>query len=335
LSGFTAFRARRLKSLIRPIRPRGPSAQQKPARLGYVPGALRQVAAAATSVVARRPRTGDWQVMSGRIAALYRHPVKGFTPERLDAATLEARAAFPCDRLYAVENGPSGFDGERPAFLPKTKFTVLASIPALARARTRYDEATGVIRVEAEGQPALAADLTGEPGRAAFAAWLERFIDVQDRRGSLRVLQARGAHRFMDDQAGAVSLLNLASVRDLETRLGRPVDPLRFRANIHVEGWAPWAELGLDPGAEIRLGEARAAVVKPIVRCAATHVDPATGERDIDLVPALHQHYGRLVCGVYLQVAWGGTIRAGDPAAASVATPAPSPAPPQLPVRVT
>ena len=52
--------------------------------------------------------------MDARIASLYRHPVKGFTPERLTSAMLEAGACFPCDRLYAVEDGPSGFDPAAP-----------------------------------------------------------------------------------------------------------------------------------------------------------------------------------------------------------------------------
>jgi uncharacterized protein YcbX len=253
--------------------------------------------------------------MTGTIAALYRHPVKGFTPERLDAVVLEAGAYFPCDRLYAVENGPSGFDPADPQFISKMKFTVLAAIPALARARTAFDEATGVLTVTADGAEPFMGRLTDEAGRAGFAAWLTGFIDADDRRGPLKVLEKAGAHRFTDDVKGAVSLLNLASVRDLEVRLGRPVDPLRFRCNVHVEGWAPWAELDLASGAEVALGETTCRVVKPIVRCVATHVDPATGERDIEVVPALRSLYGHLHCGLYLNVAWGGRAAVGDLAA--------------------
>lgn len=265
--------------------------------------------------------------MSGTVAALYRHPVKGFTPERVGSALLEAGGAFPCDRLFAVENGPSGFDPAAPAFLSKQKFTVLASIPALARARTTYDPETGVLTVSSEGRPPREACLTTADGRAGFAAWLEGFIPPEDLAGPLRVLEGPGAYRFMDDAAGAVSFLNLASVRDLSARLGRPVDPLRFRANVHVEGWAPWAELRLAPGAQVRLGQVEARVVKPIVRCAATHVDPATGMRDLDVVPALHANYGHLCCGLYLQVAWGGEVAEGAPVAADLSAPPTTPAP--------
>ena len=264
--------------------------------------------------------------MDGHLAALYRHPVKGFTPEPLTAAMLEAGACFPCDRLYAVENGPSGFDPLAPVHLSKKKFTVLASIPALARVRTAYDETSGVIGVALDDGPAQAFALRTEAGRDGFADWLGGFVEAEDRRGLFRVLETAGPFRFMDDQVGHVSLLNLASVRDLAERLGRPVDPLRFRANLHVEGWSAWSELELAPGAEIRIGEVTARVIKPIVRCVATHVDPATGERDIDLVPALFSNYGRLTCGLYLQVGWGGRVSLGDQAASLIpAMPTPPP----------
>ncbi len=48
--------------------------------------------------------------MPGQIASLYRYPVKGLSPEALDSADLEAGGHFPGDRLFAIENGPSGFD---------------------------------------------------------------------------------------------------------------------------------------------------------------------------------------------------------------------------------
>ena len=265
--------------------------------------------------------TRDRTSMHGSVAALYRHPVKGFTPEPLASVVLEAGLAFPFDRVFAVENGPSGFDPAAPEFLPKKKFTVLASIPVLALARTAYDDASGTLGVCAPGHAPFIADLGTEEGRDAFAAWLEGFLPPEDRRGPLQVLEGPGAHRFLDDRAGAVSLINLASLRDLSARLGREVDPLRFRANVYVEDWPAWAELDLASGAQVRLGGVEARVVKPIVRCAATHVDPASGEQDIDLVPALFGQYGHTHCGLYLSVARGGEVRVGDAAEAAMSAP--------------
>lgn len=247
--------------------------------------------------------------MTGHVAAIYRHPVKGFTPERRDFADLKAGGMFPCDRLYAVENGPSGFDPAAPAHISKQKFTVLAAIPQVARARTAYDEASGVLTAQAEGQLDFSGALTQEAGRTAFAAWLTQLL-AADAHGPLKVVLADG-HRFMDHPLGHVSIINLASVRDLEARIGRAIDPLRFRANLYVDGWPAWAENGWV-GREIMVGFARARVFKPIVRCAATHVDPATAERDMDLVKAMFDNYGHMNCGVYVHVTDGGRVSVGD-----------------------
>lgn len=251
--------------------------------------------------------------MLGAVAALYRHPVKGFTPEPLALAALRAHDGFPDDRLYAVENGPSGFDPEAPAFIPKSRFTVLAQIPEVARIRTRYD--AGVFTAETAGRGQAICDLRTEAGRIALAVWLETAIGAEHLRGPLKVVHAPG-HRFFDHPQGAVSVLNLASVQALGRKLGKVLDPLRFRANLHVSDWPAWAELGLEPGARLRLGGAVVEVFKPIVRCVATHVDPATGVRDIEVVQALRTLEGHLHCGLYVQVIQGGVVSAGDPAEA-------------------
>ena len=248
--------------------------------------------------------------MTGQIQSLWRYPVKGFTPEPLDAATLSAGAYFPCDRLYAVEDGPSGFDPAAPGWISKMKFTVLAKIPEVARARTAFDEATGVLSVSAEGRPVFHGDLNQPAGREAFAAWLAAFLG-EEASGPLKVVQAPG-HRFTDHPLGYVSIINLASVRDLEARIGRPVDPLRFRGNLYVEGWPAWAEAEMAEGAPMRIGAARAKVYKPIVRCVATHVDPATGVRDMDMVKAIFDHRGDAHCGLYVSVTESGEVRPGD-----------------------
>src|ERR1019366_7474286 len=107
---------------------------------------------------------------------------------------------------------------------------------------------------------------------------------------------------------------NLASVRDLEQRLGRPLDPLRFRANLYVDGWAAWAENDWE-GRPMKLGEVSTKVFKPIVRCAAPGVDPTTAVRDLDIPAELFRLYGHPHCGIYVQVTAGGTIREGDAAA--------------------
>jgi len=100
-----------------------------------------------------------------RLSALYRYPVKGLSPEPLERAELETSGYFPGDRLYAVENGPSGFDAVAPRHQPKTKYLMLMRDEALARLRTHYDDATATLTVEGDGET-LAARLDTPEGRA-------------------------------------------------------------------------------------------------------------------------------------------------------------------------
>lgn len=249
-------------------------------------------------------------VMNGRLTAIVRHPVKGFTPEHLSFVDLRPGEGLPCDRIFAVENGPSGFDSARPAFVPKQKFTVLAAIAEVARARTVYDEASGLLRARADGLPDFSGRLTEPEGREAFARWLSELLG-EAATGPLRVLPGPDGHRFFDHPLGQVSVINLASVRDLETRLGRPIDPLRFRANLYVDGWPAWAENDWV-GRRLALGPLETEVFKPIVRCAATHVDPSTARRDMDTTRALFENYGHMHCGIYVHPTTAGRLALGD-----------------------
>ena len=66
-------------------------------------------------------------------------------------------------------------------------------------------------------------------------------------------------------------------------------------------------------GQEIALGKrARLGIIKRIVRCAATNVDPDTGIRDLSIPETLMRSFGHADCGVYGEVVEGGEIAVGD-----------------------
>ena len=69
-------------------------------------------------------------------------------------------------------------------------------------------------------------------------------------------------------------------------------------------------------GRDIRIGGAVLTGIKRIERCTATHVNPHSAERDIDLVPELMRHYGHRDCGLYARVSAGGRVAVGDAAQA-------------------
>jgi uncharacterized protein YcbX len=245
-----------------------------------------------------------------RISSLYRYPVKGLSPERLSSADLEPGQYFPGDRLFAIENGPSGFDPANPVHQPKIKYLMLMRNERLAQLRTRFDDARGELVIVRDGREALRADTTTEKGRAAITVFFADFMP-EELRGEPRFLTAPPSYRFTDSRSGFVSIINLASVADLASRIGAPVDPLRFRGNIMVEGLEPWAELELAGRELTTASGVRLRGIKRIERCAATNVDPETGARDLQIPKALMTHYGHFDCGLYCEVLSGGKLTEG------------------------
>lgn len=249
-----------------------------------------------------------------RIEAIYRYPVKGLSPQPLQRTALAPGATIAADRLYAIENGPTGFDPAAPTYFPKNRFLMLMKNERLAALRTEYDEASHTLTIQWDGRQAAAGDLRTKEGQLAIEAFFRRFMPAE-LNGPPKVLSGEAAsgeaHSFSDVARKVVSIINLASVAAIEAATGQPVDPLRFRANIYVSGWPAWHEFDLL-GAEIAIGDARLKVVKRIVRCAATNVDPSTGIRDLTIPKTLLQSFGHADCGIYAEVVTGGDIAIGD-----------------------
>lgn len=245
-----------------------------------------------------------------RLKAIYRYPVKGLSPDPLSTTELAPGATVPADRLYAIENGPSGFDPAAPAYFPKTAFLMLMRNERLAGLDTRFDPASHILAVRKDGGEAARGDLRTAAGRRAIEDFFAAFC-ADALRGPPRVLYGAG-HSFSDVARKVVSIINLASVAALETMVGAPVDPLRFRANLYVEGLRAWSELE-RVGAHVAVGpRARLKVIKRIVRCAATEVEPGTGIRDLPIPQTLMRNLGHMDCGIYAEVIAGGPIAIGD-----------------------
>ena len=244
-----------------------------------------------------------------QIAGIYRYPVKGLTPEQLTGAALKPGQTLKADRRYAIENGPSGFDPAEPKWLPKPHFLMLQRDEWLAALRTHFDDASHVLTIRHNGAVAAQGDLETADGRAG----VERFFAASfggQIKGPPKVLTSPG-HSFSDVARKVVSIINLASVRAIENMVDHPVHPLRFRANLYVEGWPAWHEFDLFDRT-LAIGDIRLKVVKRIVRCAAVNVDPDTAMRDLSIPQALQRRLGHGDCGIYAEVTTGGSIAVGD-----------------------
>jgi uncharacterized protein len=253
------------------------------------------------------------------VQAIYRYPVKGLSAQALARVMLSKGLTLPADRLYAIENGPSGFDPAAPAYFPKQRFLMLMRNERLAALRSDFDDQSHVLTIWADGRPTAAGDLRTEKGRTAIEQFFATYC-ADELRGPPKIIAGNDGHTFSnmkpphsfsDVAQRVVSIINLASVAAIEGAVGAPVDPLRFRGNVYVAGWPAWCEFELL-GKEIRVGDARVKVVRRIKRCAATNVEPETGIRDFNIPQTLVQSFGHADCGVYTEVIGGGEITVGD-----------------------
>jgi uncharacterized protein len=274
-------------------------------------------AARARSGITNVATSANEDTVATTIDAIYRYPVKGLSPERLDRIALRRGACLPEDRRFALALASTRFDPARPEWLPKTAFAMLMRDAALARLDTRFDPATAELTILQGGAIAVRGALTDPAGCRAVGDFVGDFLGDSVAR-PLRVVAAPG-HAFADARRKPnastgqyVSLINLASVAALAEAIGAPVEKLRFRANVYFAGDVPaWQELQWI-GRDIALGGAQLRVIAAITRCAATQVNPATAARDLDIPAALQRHFGHNLMGIYAEVMAGGDIAIGD-----------------------
>jgi hypothetical protein len=149
-----------------------------------------------------------------------------------------------------------------------------------------------------------------DPADAArLIDWL-RPLWPENRPDPARVIRVPGQAMTDQDQP-LISINSLSSLADLSARLDRDLSPHRFRGNIWVDGWEPWAELGMI-GRDIKIGPTRLRIEEPIGRCRATGANPDTGMQDLDTMGALEAGYGHTDFGVFARVIAGGVVAVAD-----------------------
>ena len=244
-----------------------------------------------------------------KVVSLYRYPVKGLSPQPLDALVLSPGETVPGDRVYAIENGFSRFDPDHPRYLPKVNFVMLMRNERLAALRTEFDDATNTLTIFRDGKQVARGQLSTRLGRQLVEQFFAGYLR-DELKGAPRIVTASG-HSFSDVAAKCIHLVNLATVREVEDLVEKPLNPLRFRANLYFDGARAWEEKKWV-GHVLKVGTARLRVFQETARCDATNVNPDTAERDTTIPPTLQRTYGSPNLGIYAEVIESGEIRAGD-----------------------
>ena len=256
-----------------------------------------------------------------RVAALYRYPVKGFTPEECDTLTVLDEGRIAGDRVLGIRFADTAAADE--AWSKKTEMVALMNTPGLARLHLKFEAEARRLRLSLRqhrlsgcgpqsGRQTAARDrgggvcaharresAGGPPGAAPAAGHWRRPHAALPRRRS----RAGDAPRpWQSPRAdGGVGARRRSSER-------------RFRSNIALEGLGAWEEHRWV-GRKVRIGTVTFDVVRPKVRCLATHANPTTGERDVPILTTLTTVFGqeKPTFGVAMVPSQaGGHIHVGD-----------------------
>ena len=227
-----------------------------------------------------------------RVAALFRYPVKGFTPEACKSLTVLPEGRIAGDRVLGIRFANSGVADN--AWSKKHEFVALVNTPGLARLYLRFNHRAQRLRISLEGVVLVDAALD-EKGRRQIAAAVENYVlDLDENplsrhpeRLPLRVVGDRVTPRYQDNEAGQITVHGRASIAAVAAAAGDPnLSERRFRSNIAVEGMEPWEEQSWV-GRKVRIGRVKFDVVRPKVRCLAVNANPETGERDSPILATL------------------------------------------------
>lgn len=226
----------------------------------------------------------------------------------LSTVSLIAGEGLPHDRRFAIARADARLDPDAPAWRPKERFVMLMRDADLARLRVDVDVEAGTMTVETPTGERCTTSFATRTERAPLEVFLGAALGPRGG-GPVRLVEA-GALSFTDVPENCVSLINLASVGEVSARIGQALDPLRFRGNLYLDGLAPWREFDWV-GRVVQIGDVRLKVIARIPRCAATGVNPSTGERDLNVVKALKTHFNHIHMGIYATVVGGGVLACG------------------------
>ncbi|MDX2376695.1 MOSC domain-containing protein [Microbacterium sp. LRZ72] len=262
--------------------------------------------------------------MHGTVTDLYFYPIRGLSAQRLDAVSVGPDRGFPLDRCWALPTRNGEYRTVRDRPLGSGNVHGPTMDPRLAGVATSFDPESEWLEVRVQDHLVLACSLASEGGVAEAEEFFARVLDLEPEDRPHLVRRADAGYNFAYTASVSTSLtwachvVNLASVRDLEERIGRPVDPLRFRANLYVDLGEPWIENDLL-GRTFRVGDVQLRGEMATARCAATEVSLETAERDIPIPRLLMTHYGHTDFGIYANILTEGELRPGMDVAATAA----------------
>lgn len=244
------------------------------------------------------------------LKSIYHYPIKSLLGENLNSANLSIGSGLIDDRRFSIAITPD-VDGTKwvrnRALMVNSRYDNMQKL--------KLDKTPNLWVITKPDGTSLAFNPNSQKSIADANVTLPVFLEGLLEAGLTPRLVERIDNKnqigMWDYPDALLSVTNLETVKGFSKTIGVDLNPDRFRANLLIEGFPAWEEFGFS-GKRFSLGEAEIEFTRPIDRCPATTINPATGDRDVKTPALLAERFGHGFFGMFAHVVKSGKIEPSD-----------------------
>ena len=252
--------------------------------------------------------------MNCKIKSIHYFPVKSVSFQNIETSNIKKNLGMANDRIFAFSRG---IDSNKSKLLEKdhnqrklNNFLTLKNSPALNKYIFFYKNEKLTLTYQEKELVTISPD--NEQERLLLT---NKLTELESSLSKPIILLKNKDFPFYDTSHSnkifnSMSLVNLKSVDDFQSKINQKVEFERFRANFYVEGIDAWEERNwIDK--IIKINNVSFKVEKNIPRCVAINLKPKT-DTTINLLKSLKDQYNHFDMGIYLSALDDGDINVGD-----------------------
>ena len=241
-------------------------------------------------------------------------PVKSVSFQSIESSSIKKNLGMPNDRIFAfsrgLDNKQSKLIENNPNERKLNNFLTLKNSPVLNKYNFFYKNEKLTLTYQEKELVTISPD--NEEERLLLT---NKLTELETSLIKPITLLKNKDFPFYDTSHSnkifnSMSLINLKSVDDFESKINQKVEFERFRANFYVEGIDAWEERNWI-GKILKINNVSFKVEKNIPRCVAINLKPKT-DTTINLLKSLKDQYNHFDMGIYLTALDDGDINVGD-----------------------
>ena len=252
--------------------------------------------------------------MSCLIKSINYCPVKSVSFQSIESSNIKKNLGMTNDRIFAfsrgIDNEQSKLIENNPNERKLNNFLTLKNSPVLNKYNFFYKNEKLTLTYQEKELVTISPD--NEEERLLLT---NKLTELESSLSKPIILLKNKDFPFYDTSHSnkifnSMSLVNLKSVDDFQSKINQKVEFERFRANFYVEGIDAWEERNWI-GKIIKINNVSFKVEKNIPRCVAINLKPKT-DTTINLLKSLKDQYNHFDMGIYLTALDDGDINVGD-----------------------